>query len=393
MKKSIIKFKFEHSNLFELFIPIYLIINQYYIFGQVTLGFVCIVIITIVELFKTQELKIYKPLLLTISLFLLHDIIKIFFVDININLWLQRIVFILFIFISARKVDENHLYKVWSYVGFAIMLGLLYQSYFVYFRHEPVQIIKIFPLPTDVAEETSYLRPHSFFCEPAVCAIWLIPLLFMSLKRRKIFFSSIITLEILLTTSSTGIIICGVLWLYYVIRKENYSKKNRVAIIIILIIIISLFFSVDLFKSALQKIMNIRSDSSSFVRLFFGFLLFINCKMMWKLFGIPFASVAEYLLSDNVSLAMFNITETSKAFGYVNSLSQSLLLYGIIGTFFYIMLYYYVWKNAVSENKIFVFICFLSIFGQSVFFNAIFIMQFVFILSLDHSNNYMRIKL
>jgi len=112
-----------------------------------------------------------------------------------------------------------------------------------------------------------------------------------------------------------------------------------------------------------------------------------------KLLGIPFASVNDFLLLGHVSLAKYNLTITSKAFGYVNSLSQSLLLYGIIGTYFYLKLYYSAWKDANPTNKIFVLISFLSIFGQSVFFNAIFVMQFVVILTLDHSNNYIKLKL
>lgn len=371
-------------SIIEIFIPIFYILNQYKV-GNVSLGLIAMLFVILWTIFKTHRLCVPSPLLVLFGFMLLHDFIKVFIVSPNIFTWIERSIYLLFLSLIIRNVDRDNLYKVWKFVGIVAVIGLFYQSYQVYILGQPVSMIKIIPFGTSESANYlhEYMRPHSFFLEPAAYATWILPLLYMVMARGKIFFAMLISISVMLSTSSTGLIMVGIIWLYFsfINVNEKGHRRNGLILVSVFIIGIGAFTSLGIFDASLEKITNISlNNTSNSTRLILGFQLFAHAPMEYKIMGIPFDSVEAYLKSGVVNLSIYGLSLSTSYLGFVNAIGNCLLMYGIFGAFFYLRLFYKYFLRADKSLKCYVLLCFLAILGQSVFWNSLFVTQMAVIL-------------
>lgn len=387
----------KNVTLIEIFIPIFYILNQYSI-SNISVGLICMVCVIFISVLRYKTLNVYNPLLVLFVFMFVHDMLKIAFVDVNIGLWVERFVYIFFLMCIPRRVNKENLYKVWSIVGTVAMLGLYYQAFQVYFFGKLVTTINLLPFLN--SQGTNYLlaynRPHSLFLEPAAYCTWMLPLLCMNLQKNRKVFSILISISIFLSTSSTGIIMVGAAWMYYAyLRAQNEKKKlNALMIVSFFVIGIGVLANTDIFSAAFDKLANISlSNTSNFVRLALGFQLFIVLPFVEKFLGIPFMNVEAYLRSGKVDLGLYGLSYETTYLGFVNALGDCLLMYGIIGALIYIRMFVKMWLEAEGYSKCYVALAFLSIFGQSVFWNSLFVTQIAFILSNNEKIECKKIRL
>lgn len=371
--------------LLEVFIPCFYILNQYQV-GSVSLGLLTMILVIFLQLRKKREFILYKPLLFLTLFMIIHDLMKaLLLMNGNLgilNTWLERIVYFIFLMQCFNRVDEEWLYKVWKYIGILAMAGIFYQAFLVYVRGQSVQMIRILPLLSDSISFTKvYPRPRSFFLEPAAYVTWILPLLYMALKRKKYVFSALVTFTILLSTSTTGVLMSIALWGLMIWNRKSISLKKKIGMIILLIICLPFIFSLPVFQKTVEKISN--TDFTSNLRVTAGIQIYKDADLSTKLFGIRYNSTKEYFLNEISDLEKYNMVKEATWLGFVNALAGSLLMYGILGGILYLYLFYRVLRDGVSEINPYLIICLISILGQGVFYNAFFVMQFAVLLGIN----------
>lgn len=395
MNKKIDTKQNEKIGLMEIFIPLFCLISQYEILG-VHVGLICVIVVVGLNLIKYRQFYVYKPLFIFFLFMLLHDILRTFITEFNIGLWVERLFYLLLLSCVHNRIDDENLYKVWKCIGIVVMAGLFFQSFQVYILGQSVSTINILPFLQSDSKNylLKYDRPHSFFLEPAAYCTWILPLLCMCMKRKKNVWMIFISISILLSTSSTGILMTGVIWLFYAFASAREEGKyvNSLIIVGILLIGIGALSNLSIFSTALNKLTNISlEDTSNSVRLVLGFQLFGTAPLMYKILGIPYMNVENYMRSGEVMLSKYRLNLNISYLGFVNSIGNCMLVYGIFGLFLYLKLFWDIWKETDLYNKCYVLICIISIFAQSVFWNSIFVMQFAVMLCFVNSSSFVKV--
>lgn len=379
----------------DVIVPLFYIVNQYEICG-ISLGLICACIVIFICVVKNRGFCVYKPLFLFLLFMFVHDLFRSFITGFIISLWIERLVYFLFLS-SMYEADEENLFKVWKIIGAMAMAGLVYQSFQVYALGQTVSMIKIIPFAS-TAGNISYNRPHSLFLEPAAYVTWMLPLLCMCMKRKQHIWMIAISITILLSTSSTGIIMTGIVWLYYsCISIRNKEEHSNVLLIVGVVFVgIWIFTRLSVFNEALNKFTNISlEDTSNSVRLILGFQLYWFAPLSYKILGIPYLNVESYLRSGKVNLSMYGLNSRLSYLGFVNSIGNCMLVYGVFGLILYLKLFINLWNDSDIYSKCFVLLAFVSIFGQSTFWNSIFVFQFAIMISSknkDTSDIWVRIR-
>ena len=371
--------------LLEIIIPSFYILAQYQI-ANISLGTIVAFGVLVINLVNKKVFHLYKPLFILTLYMFIHDILKAVIVmnsSFPINTWMERIVFIVFLACCINQVNEDNLYKVWSIWGIVAMAGLVYHAVLVYGLGQNVQMIRILPFTSDsISFTNTYARPRSIFLEPAAYVTWILPLLYMTLKRYKYLFAMVITMTILLSTSTTGLLMSITLWGVYIFKSKNISILKKVALVGMATLVMTLFINLPIFQDTIFKASN--TDFSSNLRITSGLEIYKDADLRVQLFGIPQGSTEQYFKEDVVNLSKYNMSLNAHWLGFVNALARALLTYGILGGLLYIYVFYRLFKYGSREIYPYLLICFISIFGQSVFFNSFFVMQFAVLLGINN---------
>lgn len=384
-------------SLMEIFIPLFCLINQYEIAG-LHLGLICVIAVVALYFLKYREFYLYKPLFIFFLFMIVHDFFRMSITGFNTGIWVERVLYLLILSSIYKKVDEENLFRVWKIIGIIVIAGIFYQSFQVYILGQSVSTINIFPFLHSNSENylLGYDRPHSFFLEPAAYCTWILPLLCMCMKRKKHIWMVFISISILLSTSSTGILMTGVIWLFYAFVSAGSDGKyfNSLMIVGVLIIGIGAFSNLSIFSTAFNKLTNISvTNTSNSVRLVLGFQLFWATPLIYKVLGIPYMNVENYMRSGKVVLSKYKLSLNLSYLGFVNAVGNCMLIYGVFGLLLYLKLYLNIWKESDLYSKCYVLTCIISIFGQSVFWNSLFVTQFAVMLCSVERASFIRVTL
>lgn len=370
--------------LLEIIVPSFYILAQYQI-ANISLGTIAAIIVLVLNIVKKSVFELYKPLFILTGYMFIHDILKFIFVmnaSFPVNTWIERMIFIGFLACCMNQINEDNLYRVWHIWGIVAMAGLMYHAVLVYGLGQNVQMIRILPFTSDsISFTNAYARPRSIFLEPAAYVTWILPLLYMTLKRGRYVWAAVITITILLSTSTTGLLMAIVLWGVYFLKSDNINRMKKVAMVVMASIVIVLFIKLPIFQATIFKASN--TDFSSNIRITSGFEIYRDADLGVQLFGISQGSTEQYFKEDVADLLKYNMSIDAHWLGFVNALARALLTYGILGGILYVYIFYRLFRNGKREVYPYLLICFMSIFGQSVFFNSLFAMQFAVLLGVN----------
>lgn len=343
-------------------------------------------------LYRDKKWYIYKPILYFLIYIIVNSLIKALIIksvdSAYFNSILEKIASLMVIVsISSSGIDENQLYKKWKIVSIPVLVGILYQSFQVYILKNTVSPIAILPISSQMARtwRNESIRPSSLFPEPAAYVWFMLPLMYLAIKRRNYGFAIIITLGIFLSTSTTGILLSLLVWFVFAI-SNSMSKKQKAFAIVVVAIFVFLISSLSVFNFAKGKIIN--TDIESSFRLGYGFKIMSTVPRNQWLFGVPYSSVASYIInSRNVPNSWYDIS--IPYFSYVNSFCQNFIEYGLIGTLLYFYLFFSIYKFKNKSIRPLLFAAFGSIWGQSVSLGTgIFIVQFGVMIALDENKKF-----
>ena len=341
--------------------------------------------------YRDSKWYIYKPIMYFMIYLLFNSLIKVIFMqEIGSEYFhsiLEKIASFIVIIIISSEIDEDRLYHSWTIVGIPVLAGMLYQSYIVYILRKPVTPIPILPISSEMARiwQNASFRPSSLFSEPAACVWFMIPLMFLAIRRRKYGFAIIITIGIFLSTSTTGILLSLLLWLAFTTSKAMNTKQKVLAIIVVVVFVLALG-SLSVFSFAAEKL--ITTDIESSFRLGYGFKIMSTMPQNQWLFGVPYSSVASYITnSGNVPTSWYDIR--IPYFAYVNSFCQNFIEYGLIGTLLYLYLFFALYQHGDKRIRPLLLAAFASIWGQSVTFGSgIYIIQFGVMIALTENKDF-----
>lgn len=374
-------------------IPLCVILGQYKLFG-ISLGLLMLSFSILYVVIKQRKILFYKPIFVFFIFMACHDLLKNFFTQVNVFLWIERIVFFVFLCCVIGNVDSEKLFRAWKNIGIIAMIGLYIQAVQVYIFGQSVGMIRLIPIGTSTAKNFTeeYMRPHSIFLEPASYATWMLPLLCMLIVRKRYVFAIVVTLSILLSSSSIGIMMTSFIWLYSVVKDLKYYNTRRTSLILITVLFVGViaFTQMSVFSTSLEKLTSISSDNTSnYVRTSLGFDLYKDASVGSKIMGIPYQTVEAYLKQGEISLKDYGLSYDLSYLGFVNGLSSCMLYYGLIGLILFLYMYYLMFYNIDFKYKEYVLVCFMSLFAQSVFWNTVFVTQMAFILAfIDKENTF-----
>lgn len=197
-----------------------------------------------------------------------------------------------------------------------------------------------------------YYRPCSLFLEPAHHAQYVMPWLFLEVlsidtsEGRRLANCIIVSIGLLLTASSLGVLGCTIAWLMAFIRWS--SKMGRRALIrnfaflCLVIVLAGVFYRVPAvqfyFNMKMKELTADNWGSNSFtMRMVRGFACFSKFSIPDKIFGCGYGNILQYLTTQNIS----TIYDARMGdLSYMNGAATLLCSYGIIGTIYYIYVFF-----------------------------------------------------
>ncbi len=270
---------------------------------------------------------------------------------------IRLIMYVVFILVAYNIVETTTLLKVLRVISVVAAVYVLLQ--FVFYKVLGIYLPShILPLPTSREENIEvitdmynryYFRAYGFFAEPSNVGKFLLPGLAYSLygwgkDYNKIDYkmTSLIVAAIICSTSMQGII-CMVILLAYrfitALKGRYLSKRSLFGGILLSAIMVILFFFFSRqqgFEQVISRFLNLKNGTyivggSFSLRLFRGYLVFWQLPFLFKVFGIGYGGLTEYIITNQITTKHDSYYSSFTASGYVNGISLVLCSVGIIG--------------------------------------------------------------
>lgn len=306
--------------------------------GGLPLSLLMWLVLILLSIVKNETLKIanFKPLTFLVIYWTIHQLVLLFVTDVNINSIIAQLFYFASVFILYPSLNFQKLKGSLNWVAILSIIGLLFQWVDV-MRGNFIHPIEIPGLDMSLSRLTTVsLRPSSFFMEPAAYVSFMVCPLTLSLMDRKYIWSIIIILSIFITTSTTGIVLSFIIlsvWLYlYRAKKTSY-----IFIVVIGIGLTYALMNMQMFEYGLDKIEN--TEASTNIRLSQGPYVVSSMHSNEFIFGVPYGSAYDYCRAGRCS----NVEYYGETV-YMSTFWDMILLYGFVGLFLYLFIYYRLFK-------------------------------------------------
>lgn len=384
-------------HLIELLLPFFHLFSQYQVW-ILSIGSIFLMLVAGLSLVmksgKVRFLDSYRPYIAFLVYVVIRDIFRAVFgpdlFQTQMNRMIEYIVIYFLVFIiCSQALDENKLFKVWKIAGVIYTIGLLIhvvQIYILGQRIAPISIIPGYALRPE--GNITQIRPSSFFAEPASFVIAMLPLEFLSIKRKDYKWAVFTTISILLSASTVGIILSVILWASSLLSKDT-SAKRKLIIVLLAVAIVGVFMNMDVFDTSLSKFIQVASGESTFgSRVQNGFDVIRRQSFLSFVFGTNYNDVQTFV-SDNFtkfSSSPLLLTYWRNHRIFLNTFSRLIFQYGIIGLLLFLFPLFTYMKSKSYVAKPMVIMVLVAIFGQTMLLNTYyFTMVMIFILYDKHS--------
>ena len=279
------------------------------------------------------------------------------------NLYGIFICFLPLIF-SIQYADIKALVNTLYTVGILASVVIIWQRLSLFATGSFVQEVFLPGFEINRAIESMTIsRPSAFFTEPAHFCIFLLPVLYLSLRARNVLFSALFLFAVLCSGSTTGFLMSAGIVIYNI---YNRNRRHRLWVMILAVILFALaYFSILIFYPQIlleniEKLSGVQ-DGDSDIRLF-GPLMYLSYfdEVEWVL-GITLNQLEGFLFSFGV-----------EGKNYANAMIFMIISYGIVG---FLALIFYLckkWKSQLmSKGLLLVFGGIL--FSDQILFNAHFL--------------------
>jgi len=368
----------QKMSFLEIFLPVFYILAQYSL-PYFSIGFWVLAAYACVLVLVKRTFYIQKWLFLMLIYVLMNQLL-VHGTSTEVNSIIGIIISVLLVFILSGEINEDNLYKVYSFVGVITMIAVVIQSFSIFVLHANVGPIVLFP--SLIREDFWYFlgeRPTSFFSEPQAYASYIIPLLFLAMKRRRMLFAILITLTIFLSTSSQGIVISLALWTFYAIKYLKNAGSRMVAIVILGCFIV-LLCNLPVFDFAVNKIAN--TNFAQDPRISKGFVTYSALPITEQWMGIGYRNLTNYAFTSDISFYWME-TQPESGWEYVTTVSGMFLYFGVLGGCLLLLLFYKMIRYDDKSNFLFLIVIIISSMAQTLMFNQWFLFYYVLYFSIS----------
>lgn len=311
--------------------------------------------------------------------------------------WMRYFAYVIFIVVSADKLDANYALKIYRYICIFISLYIILQTlgYYTLNFALPVKILPLpFPRESDMyvlfsSFDKYYYRAYGPFAEPGYAAKFLLPGLAISLydslkSHKNISLLMLISTGIILTTSVQGVLLAVFSFIYFgfsLLQNKEFRisfNLGKIFIVGLLVMLLSfIFYSVGILETPIERISSIfavsqggtLARSSTGMRVYRGFALFAALPLLYKIIGVGLGNLGNFVVENNIYTNFDYFYTSLNQFEYVNGISGVLLSSGIIGAFYFIKYFCSLYRNTENPYTL-IFLQFtLLLFGGGGFFS------------------------
>lgn len=329
------------NHILEMLIPFFGVLAPYKV-GIIPAG---AILLLIVVLFrnggKVRIPKLTSAYVAFVGYLAVRDILHMVFstsgiLESQINRLIEDVVLYAMIYLACNgDFDEDALFKWWKVAGVIFGAGMIYHVYQLLILGQDVYPISFVP-GYDIAHEVGEVsgRPTSFFSEPAAYVGSMLPLLFLSLRKRSFIWAASAAFLIVISTSTVGVVLTAVMWVVFILLEKK-SAKTTLLYIAFAAVFTVLFLNLAIFSDSLQKLQEVSEGESTWGSRVEGPMLMVKA-MNWK--ELPFGtSVTETIRF--VLQRIENFPADSSPFIYakssrtvfMNTYCQLIFRYGIVG--------------------------------------------------------------
>lgn len=237
-------------------------------------------------------------------------------------------------------------------------------------------------------------RPSAIFAEPAAYAEYCILVLTFSVfsPHDKTFGTwikrGILLTGIILAESATGIILLMcVIGVWFFSHLKRKIPRWMGWILTFTIPVTCIFLQSDFFINALSRIRTFDFSggrTTANLRVLQGFHIYSQLPTIYKIFGLGFGNVKNYLISHSITTPYLSDIGNEAMSSITTILNSS----GIIGLFFYLMSFINIWrKKSDSVKKVFMILLSMLMCTSGLFFTSFFVTYFVFICTKSKTSN------
>lgn len=369
----------------------------------ITLGELILIIaslLRIVTLRNKIQFKSTSPLIAYYFFGLLMTCISVLISQVNFTLvpeWefasrlLRYLAIVLFFVLACDRIDKGFVLRLYRLLCIIVSIYILLQSlvYLLFNVYLPVKVLPFFEFSRAVNTKelldlanNYYYRGCGPFAEPGYAAQFLLPGLAFSLygwlkkDRSDLFAVILISFSVIVTTSVQGIVIglLTVLVFTFADPRRRRMKKEKMKNWLLTLASISALAAVLYLKGQLdfplERISGItlaKGDSTS-LRLYRGFALWLKLPLLYKLIGVGFGNIANFIDTFNIRTAYDSYLTSVTATEYVNGISGVLICSGLLSVPFIVTWFVRLYKGSAVVGRIILFQLFLVLSsGSGVF--------------------------
>ncbi|TGD57138.1 hypothetical protein [Flavobacterium humi] len=347
------------------------VLGMYHYLAGISLGlFILLLFVPIDFIFGKGQWKMNWNIIGLVSVFIIVNIFSyhINYKHIQYQAFINNLLYLLFFMLissyyTSKEINVAFFEKVLLFLGVAFSIIVLIQAFNFLIRHESISFL--LPLETDLEENVDSIqfngRPNSVFQEPAHFAIFMIPLLYNVLSKKKVWLTVLFTVSIFLSTSTYGLMLTLIIYLIYALRNKN----GKIYFFLILIFCALLFFFFyDFFQAVLDTNINKTQESMDLTG---------NTRFMGGIESVEFMDFFQHLLGIgyNQTKDFMEWHYLAGASNYSNSFLFSFYAGGLVG--FLALLYFLKKTYKINIDKIYFLIFFLTLLTDQIIFNQNFL--------------------
>ncbi len=325
------------------------VLSLYTFLPVINLGYLVLILIFLIVGYKNYKINIHIPTLIIgvflTSINILAEFVFGFGIRRNINNSISIIFFftILSFFVENKAMlsERQKFYNILIKIGIVYTAFLLIQFFAYYIFKTPIKGNIPFLTPIEGQfDSIKYGRPTSFFYEPAHYALFIVPLLAISLLYKKNKTAIFFIIGLITSTSSIGFFFAIFIPLFY-FSILGKAKTKTIKITFLTIGLVLFFLSANYINAEIMYKFSFESIMNSF-RLFGNVDFFRYLGIKEYVFGVGINNLGIY--SQQIGATTYN---------YSNGIFYSLISFGFIGgTLLLVYLFHYFYLNIKKEYKV-----------------------------------------
>lgn len=362
----------KRNHLLEMLVPFIGMLAPY----KISILPLSAIVLMIIFLFQRRPIRVtfskqLRPYLLFLAYMVARDLLHMCFsisdpISVQFNRLIEDVVMYALIFLICDDFDEDVLFRWWKIAGVVFGVGMVYHVILL-FLGRPIEPISIVPgYSIGNASVAVFRRPTSFFSEPAAYITSMMPLLFLSLKKKKLIWAALSTFLIALSTSTVGVVLAAVLWSAFILLERKSHKTTFIYLLFVALLVV-LFVNLPIFSDTLQKLEAVSEGGSTWGSRIEGPFQIVGAMNWYELpFGTSTLDPRAFISNHNFD--KFNLSLiVSNQDGYsvfLNTIASLIFRYGIVGLCLFLLTFKKKILNNRYEARIYAIMLLVAAFAQ-----------------------------